>query len=87
MNEHENGVVAPVQAVVHVEPALSLYSYRTEATPLSASAAVDASVTEPARLAAGAVIVTVGLTLSMRAVTVAEVPVRAALSVAIARKS
>ena len=86
MNAHVNGVVAPVHAVVQVEPELSLYSYRTDATPLLASAAVDASVTEPARFAAGAVIVTVGLTWSMRPVTVlVEVPVRAALSVAIAR--
>ena len=65
-----------------------MYSYWTDATPLLASAAVEASVTEPARFAAGAVIVTVGLTWSMRPVTVlAEVPVRVALSVAIARKS
>ena len=61
-----NGDVAPVHAVVQVEPELSLYWYWTDATPLLASAAVDASVTEPARFAAGAVIVTVGLMLSMR---------------------
>ncbi len=49
LNAHENGVVPPVQAVIHVEPELSLYSYVTEATPLPASAAVEASVTELAR--------------------------------------
>ena len=26
LNEHENGVVAPVQAVIQFEPALGLYS-------------------------------------------------------------
>ena len=26
LNAHENGVVAPVQAVIQVEPALGLYS-------------------------------------------------------------
>ena len=88
-NAHENGELDDVQAVVHVEPELSLYSYWTDATPLPrCRPAVEASVTEPPRFAAGAVIVTVGSVLSTRrAVTGAEVPVRPTLSVAIARKS
>ena len=74
--------------MVHVETELSLYWYWTDATPLPASAGLEASVTEPPRLAAGGVIVTVGLVLSTwREVTAAEVPVRPTLSVATARKS
>ena len=89
MNAHENGVPDDEQAFVHAPATPSWYWYCTEATPLPASAVVEASVTEPARLAAGEVIVTVGFVRSARVVTVPEVPVRpgVALSVAIARKS
>ena len=71
-----------------MRPRRGVYWYCTEATPLPpVSAAVEASVTEPARYAAGEVIVTVGLVRSARVVTVPEMPVRPALSVAITRKS
>ena len=77
-----------MHAVVHVEPELSLYWYGPTPRRCRVSAGVEASVTEPPRFAAGAVIVTVGSVLSMRReVTAAEVPVRPTLSVAIARKS
>ena len=56
--------------------------------PLAASELVEASVTEPFRLAAGAVIVALGAMLSRRRLaTTAEVPVLPALSVAFVRRS
>ena len=49
MNAHENGVADDEHAFVHA-PAPRRYWYCTEATPLPpVSAAVEASVTEPAR--------------------------------------
>ena len=50
-------MVADEQAFVHGRPEDSLYWYWTEARPLPASAAVEASVTEAERFAASAVIV------------------------------
>ena len=50
LNAQVNGEVEEAHAVeVHVPAELSLYSYSTVPTPLPVSAAVEASVTEPAR--------------------------------------
>ena len=56
--------------------------------PLAPSALVEASVTEPVRFAAGAVIVAVGAMLSSRRFeTIGEVPVLPATSVEVVRRS
>ena len=81
-------MVADEQAFVHAPAGETRYWYWTDARPLPASAAVEASVTEPERFAASAVIVAVGAVLSIRReVTAAEVPVLATPSIATARKS
>ena len=88
---HENGDggVASVQAVLHVLPALGLYSKRIEAMPEPASVAVPSSVTVPCSGVPGLVIAAaLGIVLSTwRARIVADVVWKPAPSVAIARRS
>ena len=90
-HEHENGEggVVSVQAVLHVLPAVSLYSKRIEPMPEPPSAPVPLSVTDPRSGLPGLVsAAAVGIVLSTRrAAIVAELVESPAPSVATARSS
>ena len=78
-----------MHAVLHVLPALGLYSKRIDAMPEFASVPVPLRVTEPLRGVPGLLIAAaLGIVLSTwRARIVAEVVVKEAPSVAVARTS
>ena len=89
-HEQENGeALTAVQAVLHVLPALGLYSKRIEAIAELASEPVPLSVTEPRSGLPGLpMAAAVGFVLSTwREETTAEVVVLPTPSVAVARRS